>query len=81
MFNFFNISELDYYIKIFLGEKVAVNLVADFKLMQKLGELYPRQPKILPALDMGPLENLPHIYIYTMFLDGIDVFKNEYINN
>ena len=51
IFGWSDFEELDYYLNVFLHQKVAPNLEWDFKMTQTLGELYPRQYQKL----LGPL--------------------------
>ena len=76
-----NIKQLEYYLKVFLGQKITHVAELDYQMLQRLGELYPCQYKTLPDIYFMDIAYLSLVDIYDEFLQGIDVFKNEYINN
>jgi hypothetical protein len=63
---------------VFLGQNVVSNFELDYNMMQKLGELYPRQHVTLPDSYFSNDKDL--LDIYEAFLKGMDLFTHEYLN-
>ena len=76
---YFDFEDLFYYLKVFSGEEVESNLDLDYKMMLRLGELYPRQHGNFPAKYFTVINH--DLDIYDEFLEGVDPFKKEYLNN
>ena len=60
----------------FLGQEVVTNREWDYKMMKRLGELYPRQYQHFSAKNFTNYQNF-----YAAYLEGIDPFTKQYINN
>jgi hypothetical protein len=71
-----NCEALEYYLKVFLGQEVVTNREWDYKMMKRLGELYPRQYQHFSAKNFTNYQNF-----YAAYLEGIDPFTKQYINN
>jgi len=75
------IEPLEYYFNLFLLQKVAPNIELDHKMMQRLGELYPRQSQNFTFNYINQVMIGKEIFIFGTFLQGLDSVQKEYINN